>query len=96
MPHTGLQPGGYFTPKLAVWKSLKRLHNGVPSKIELILSMERRNDEIGERYVNGESIPQLALVFDLSNARIHQILHCISITSNEPIDIMKSPGTTSQ
>ena len=75
MPHTGLQPRGYFTPKQAVWKSLKRLYNGIPSKIEIALSINRRNDEIRERYVNGESIPQLALAFDLSNARVHQILH---------------------
>ena len=34
-----------------------------------------RNDEIRQRYENGESIPNLAIEYGLSNARIHQILH---------------------
>ncbi|MFP4324223.1 MAG: helix-turn-helix domain-containing protein [Anaerolineales bacterium] len=35
----------------------------------------KRNDEIRERYAQGETIPELAKAFGLSNARVHQILH---------------------
>ena len=75
MPHTGLQPRPYFGLKEAIWKTLKRLYRGIPSKIELQISIGRRDEEIRDRYKNGESIPQLATAYDLSNARIHQILH---------------------
>ena len=76
MPHTGLQPKGYFSLKEAIGESLRRLYYGIPSKIELYLSMEHRDEEIRRRYVSGnESIPDLAKVFGLSNARIHQIIH---------------------
>jgi len=34
-----------------------------------------RNDQIRERYAHGESIPNLAKAFNLSNARMYQILH---------------------
>jgi hypothetical protein len=75
VPHTGLQPRGYFSVKEAIWTSLKRLYYNIPSKIELVLSIERRDEEIRERYAKGESIPKLAVAYELSNARIHQILH---------------------
>ena len=35
----------------------------------------RRNEQIRARYAEGESIPELAKAFGLSNARVHQILH---------------------
>ncbi|MCC7208173.1 MAG: recombinase family protein [Anaerolineae bacterium] len=35
----------------------------------------QRNELIRQRYANGENIPKLAIAFDLSRARIHQILH---------------------
>jgi len=35
----------------------------------------RRNKQIRDRYAEGESIPELAKAFGLSNARVHQILH---------------------
>jgi hypothetical protein len=35
----------------------------------------QRNELIRQRYANGESIPTLAVAFELSRARIHQILH---------------------
>jgi len=35
----------------------------------------RRNKQIRAQYAEGESIPELAKAFGLSNARIHQILH---------------------
>ena len=75
MPHTGLQPRGYFNLKEAIRASLKRLYYNIPSKIELVLSFELRDEEIRERYAKGESIPKLAVAYGLSNARIHQILH---------------------
>ena len=34
-----------------------------------------RNDEIRERYTQGETIQQLAEAFDLSKQRVHQIIH---------------------
>lgn len=74
MPHTGIRPKGYITPKWAMWETLKRLYNGIPSRIELIISIEQRNKEIEERYAQGESIPRLAKAFELSNARVHQII----------------------
>jgi hypothetical protein len=35
----------------------------------------KRNELIRQPYTNGESIPNLAIAFDLSRARIHEILH---------------------
>ena len=75
MPHTGLEPRPYFSLKEAIWESLKRLYYGIPSKIEIQVSFEHRDQEIRDRYENGGPIPQLAIAYDLSNARIHQILH---------------------
>lgn len=76
MPHTGLQPKGYINPFHATWLSLLRLYKGIPTKIELTISIQQRNGEIRQRYRTGEeSIPDLAKIFNLSNARIHQILH---------------------
>ena len=75
MPHTGLQPRPYVGLKVAIWKTLERLHRGIPSKIELRISIRQRDEEIRQRYENGESIPKLAIAYDLSNARIYQILH---------------------
>lgn len=35
----------------------------------------QRNELMRQRYANGESIPKLAIAFELSRARIHQILY---------------------
>jgi hypothetical protein len=43
------------------------LNNSTPTKI-------RRNSEIKRRYANGESVPDLARVFRISEQRVHQIL----------------------
>ena len=76
MPHTGLQPRPYFNLEDAMWNILSRLYRGMPEKIQVAVTMQRRNDEIRRRYGSGqESIPDLAKVFGISNARIHQILH---------------------
>ncbi|KAB2903687.1 MAG: hypothetical protein F9K27_12110 [Anaerolineae bacterium] len=34
----------------------------------------RRNQELRQQYANGESIPDLAKVFGISEQRVHQIL----------------------
>lgn len=76
MPHTGIQPRGYCSLEEAISNSLFRLYKGIPSKVQLLRAMQQRNEHIRRRYANGdESIPDLAKVFGLSNARIHQILH---------------------
>ena len=76
MPHTGLEPRGYFNLENAIWNILSRLYRGIPDKIQVVVAMHRRNEEIRHRYNDGEeSIPDLAKLFGLSNARIHQIIH---------------------
>jgi len=76
MPHTGLQPRSYIGLNDVMWCIMGRLYQGSPKHIQLTISLQRRNDEIRRRYIEGtESIPDLAKVFDLSNARVHQILH---------------------
>jgi Mor family transcriptional regulator len=35
----------------------------------------QRNEQIRKRHADGESISELALAFNLSNARIHQLIH---------------------
>jgi Mor family transcriptional regulator len=74
VPHTGLQPRGYFSVREAIWESLKRLYYNILSKIEMVLSAEERNREIGQRYLSGESVPRLAKAFGVSKPRIYQIL----------------------
>ena len=74
MPHTGLEPRGYFSIRDAIWKSLKFLYDGIPSRIDRLLSAEQRNREIGQRYLAGESVPRLAKSFGVSKPRIYQIL----------------------
>ena len=39
------------------------------------MTKSERNQEIQTRYENGYTIPELAKIYDLSNARVHQILH---------------------
>ena len=34
-----------------------------------------RNEQIRQRYADGETIPQLAQAFGISNQRVHQIIH---------------------
>jgi hypothetical protein len=57
---------------------LRELYNfKAPPEQPLTYRAEKtaRNDEIRRRYQEGESIPELAKAYGLSNARIHQILH---------------------
>jgi hypothetical protein len=75
MPHTGIQPRGYIEAEVAMLKLLKWLYYNIPSRIDLIMSFQERDQAIRERYAQGESIPTLAKVFAISNARVHQILH---------------------
>jgi|GEM_PF-4027802 len=58
-----------------VLKELYGLESSPSESIPNKPKKTRRNDEIRDRYKNGESIPQLAVAYGLSNARIHQILH---------------------
>jgi hypothetical protein len=39
-----------------------------------VIEKTERNAEIRERYTQGETIPELARAYGISNARVHQIL----------------------
>ena len=43
--------------------------------VTITLTKAERNERIRELYRVGHTIPELAVMYSLSNARIHQILH---------------------
>lgn len=74
MPPTGLQPTLYCTTEIAVTFTLVRVYyDQIPPDYNTQLLSER-NEQIRQQYATGYSIPQLADVYNLSNARIHQII----------------------
>ena len=74
MPPTGLDRTGRFTLVTAVFFML---HVTFKDDRYQFYSMTEsdRNQEIQARYLNGYTIPELATLYNLSNARIHQIIH---------------------
>ena len=75
MPHTGLQPRGCCGLKEAVFGVLARLYGGRETKIDFEIRRKLRDGAIREEYAQGYTIPELARIYQLSNARIHQIIH---------------------
>jgi hypothetical protein len=77
MPPTGL--GGSSVPDLAVAVQLvlDLLYQTPPSTtpVKHVITQPARNTEIRNRYASGETLEDLAIEFDLSPQRIHQIIN---------------------
>jgi hypothetical protein len=74
MPPTGFQSTGRFNILYAVHRVLNEVYRDIVHEFYSVTET-RRNTEIKRLYQTGYSIPELAMMYDLSNARIHQILH---------------------
>jgi hypothetical protein len=74
MPPTGSESRGRFNLLTAVVYVLLTAFREQPY-LRYSVTRSERNEEIRTRYLNGYSIPNLAEIYGLSNARIHQILH---------------------
>lgn len=58
----------------AVWLFMNEFYHGEVS-ITVTLTKTERNERIRTLYSNGHTIPELAVRYNLSNVRIHQIIH---------------------
>ncbi len=78
MPLWGLRRHRVYSLEECTKKVLRWLSDTLPAATSDYYGPHpkaQRNELIRQRYTNGESIPKLAIAFDLSRARIHQILH---------------------
>jgi len=58
----------------AAWFFLGAFYRG-RVEVTITLTNTERNERVRQQYLEGFSIPELASLYDLSNARIHQIIH---------------------
>lgn len=75
VPPTGLETPSCCTLRVAIDYSLFRVYYNKPRKNVATIQRQKRNESILLQYQNGYTISELANLYDLSNARIHQILH---------------------
>jgi hypothetical protein len=74
MPPTGSESTRRFSLPAAVAYILLTIHRGMIRVVHSVVKADR-NEDIRVRYTQGYSIPELAALFGLSNARVHQIIH---------------------
>ena len=58
----------------AAWVFLQAFYRGQVA-VTITLTNTERNEQIRGQYSQGYTIPELAGLYDLSNTRIHQIIH---------------------
>jgi hypothetical protein len=73
VPHTGFQSGSRFSLEEAILRILNQLYKDTPPRI--YRTKVQRNKEIRERYSKRESVPSLALEYEVTEQRVYQILN---------------------
>ena len=78
MPHRGLEPRGLQHPVAAIQYGMLLMYIGQKMPLAPLTdhtpSKLTRNQEIRERYAQGETIVDLAEAFDISEQRVSQVL----------------------
>ena len=79
LPHALSASGSFaFSLKTAVLRTLELLYQNIPLPVtpqtDGTKPKPKRNAEIRARYATGETVPELANAYGISEQRIHQIL----------------------
>lgn len=79
MTLTGLWPTALPSVNTSTERVLATLYHGIPLPTKPVtrkhVSKSDRNGQLRARYVTGDTLEQLASVYELSHQRVHQIVH---------------------